>query len=617
MKNKLLLPALVFIAASAPAQIVTLHDFEAIPMTLERISPPLTEIAQSQGQYVPHEKRIEVDNPSLERQMPQTNPHPFPHGADPARQQHYDTQRDVSVNLLSVWDGLTDNIDPADDNITVGAAYVMQMINLTYIRIWDKSSGNVLVSQVTVQSVTGLNDIGDPNSVYDPIADRYVFVVIPSSSNKLVAAISQTNDPTGSYYVYSFHTSNGFPDYPKIGMWGNSYFVTTNSNSPTVFALNRDSMLVGAPISSAQKFTISNMPAINIQDVAPVTFTGTLIPDADADATMVRVADDAWGNNIDSDHLELFKIHIDWSNAANSSISGPFVLNTIPYNSDLCGFDALSTCIPQPNTNSKLETMNSIVMDKVQYRRFADHEAIVCSHVCNADGQGQAGARWYELRKDSLSDWSIYQQSTYAPPDTNCRFMSSISINSAGTIALGYNISSKTVYPGARITGRAWCDSLNMMTAAETEVLHGTHKNSATRYGDYNSMVTDPTDDSFWFTAMYNTSNNWITGVGHFTLDDNCIAVAVPNSPAWQRNLQVIPNPASGTVNISFMNEGKEEAQLEVFDRAGITVLKKTINANAGMNKTLLDVQAFSDGFYILKLQTLHGIMQHKLVIEH
>ena len=614
-KNLLILISFVFASTSAIAQIVTLHDFERIPMTLERISPPLSELAQSQGQYVPHKTRMEVDNPSLEHQKLLTNPHPLPDGPDPALQQRYNTLRDVSVNLISVWEGLTDNIDPSDNNITVGPNHVMQMINLTYVRIWDKS-GNLLVPQVTVQSITGTADIGDPNSVYDPVADRYVFVVIPTGSNKLLAAISQTNDPTGAYYIYSFHTSNGFPDYPKIGIWGNSYFVTTNSNSPTVFALNRDSMLAGAPIGSAQKFTVSNFQTLNIQDVAPVTFTGTHPPDAGEDAFMIRVADDAWGN-IDSDHLEIFKLHIDWDTVTNSTITGPYNLYTIPYNSDLCGYDALSTCLPQPGTGSKLETMNSIVMGKVQYRRFFDHETIVCSHVCNADGNDQAGVRWYELRKDSVNDWSIYQQSTYAPPDTNGRWMSSISINSEGTIALGYNISSKKVYPGSRITGRAYCDTLNIMTATETEVLLGTHKNGATRYGDYNSLVTDPTDDSFWFSAMYNTSNNWTTGVGHFTLTNDCLPLTAQTPASLGIILQVIPNPASATVDISFTDNAKEEAQLEVFDWAGKMILMKTMTTNAGMNKSTLDVQSIADGFYILKLQTMNGTMEHKMVIAH
>ncbi|MEO5674336.1 MAG: T9SS type A sorting domain-containing protein [Chitinophagales bacterium] len=606
---------LIFFDITSSAQAIKITA-EVVPMKLERISKSLIELA-AQQQYVPHAERMEVDNPSLEKQQLLINPHPLPDGPDPALQKTYNTTRDITVNLLSVWSGLTDNIDPSDNNITVGPNHVMQMINLTYIRIWDKA-GNILVPQVTVESVTGMNDIGDPNSLYDPIADRFVFTVIPTGSNKLVIAASQTNDPAGAYYVYSFPTSNGFPDYPKIGMWGNAYFITTNSNSPTVFALNRDSILSGAALPSAQKFTTINFPSFYIQDVAPVTFTGSELPEAAGDAIMIRPHDDAWENDADSDYLEIYKTHVDWDNIANSVMSGPFILNTAPYSSDLCGYDALSTCIPQPNTNAKLETMSSVILDKAQYRRFSNFETIVCSTTSDADGNDQAGPRWYELRKDDgMPDWYIYQQGTYGPPDTNSRWMSSISVNSKGAIALGYNISSKTVYPGARVTGRAWCDSLNTMSAVETEVLHGTHKNGSYRYGDFNSMVTDPVDDSFWFTAMYDTSNNWITGVSHFVLTDNCLPLTTYHQSSVTGNFAVKPNPGSGLVEISFMSGAKEDAKLAVFDRTGRQMQNKIISANAGINKTTLSVESLTDGVYILKLQTKQGTLQQKMVIAH
>jgi len=40
-------------------------------------------------------------------------------------------------------------------------------------------------------------------------------------------AISTTSDPTGSYYRYAFTTGYNFPDYPKYGVWRDSYLITT------------------------------------------------------------------------------------------------------------------------------------------------------------------------------------------------------------------------------------------------------------------------------------------------------------------------------------------------------------------------------------------------------
>jgi hypothetical protein len=253
---------------------------------------------------------------------------------------------------------------------------------------------------------------------------------------------------------------------------------------------------------------------------------------------MIRVADDAWGGSVGSDHLELFELKIDWANATNSTITGPINLPTIAYNSDLCGFNSFS-CIPQPGTSTKLDPLGTVMMDKVQYRNLGTYESIVCSHVCNVDGSGKAGIRWYELRKNESSDWFIYQQSTYSP-DANYRFMSSISINQGGQIALGYNISSSTVFPGIRITGRDSCDALNTMAVPETVLQAGTSKNGSNRYGDYNGMVADPVDGSFWFTANYNVTNDWSTKVVHFTFDPCPLRIASSNTESKTCSLYLI-----------------------------------------------------------------------------
>jgi hypothetical protein len=42
-------------------------------------------------------------------------------------------------------------------------------------------------------------------------------------------AISTTSNPTGTYYVYDFHLSDTvFHDYPKLGVWPDAYYMTTN-----------------------------------------------------------------------------------------------------------------------------------------------------------------------------------------------------------------------------------------------------------------------------------------------------------------------------------------------------------------------------------------------------
>lgn len=604
------------------AQVKTIHNAELITAKRVNISAPLKSLTP-----VPPDmsgKRVERDNPSLERTFhPIPNPDAKPVGMDPALQRVYaDSTSTTEINILSNWAGMNANVDPSDNTLAVSADYVIQMTNnssSTYLRIWNKA-GDLVVDHITVQAITGVNDFGDPNIIYDQQADRFVFVVLHGFDNKLLIAISQTSDPTGSWVSYTFSTPGGFPDYPKIAVWGNSYILTTNSNSPTIWAINRDALIAGDAIGTVQRFTLDSFGSIGFQSASPVTVMGSMAPPDGEPAMAMRVADDGW-MGVATDHLELFLVNVNWSDVDSSTITGPVNLLTIPYNSTLCGFGS-GSCIPQPGTSTKLDPLSDIVMDKAQYRNFGDHEAIVCSHVCNP-GSGIAGIRWYELRKDT-ADWYIYQQGTYAPSDTNHRWMSSITINQFGTIALGYNISSHSVNPGVRMTGRTECDSLNTMGAPEAIGQEGTHFNSSYRYGDYNGIVSDPADGSFWLAGNYNPGASWATRVIHFSID-SCHLHNNPdttnNGTAISQilfgNLSVIPVPADDILYLSFSGIAAVPVHMQMIDISGSIVMDKTVQAAEGENHFDLSVSALPAGTYILRLMSDSNVVNRKIIIQH
>lgn len=592
---------------------------DLVPSHFEGISISLRDVPEA-GLKEKKAIRKEHENESLEHPIEITNPNAQPIGEDPVLQKT-DLNRlaPATATVLSNWVGLTASVQPSDNSIAVGPNNIMQMTNAsssTFIRIWNKA-GTVQTLSKTVQSITGIADYGDPNVIYDEVAGRFVFVVLYSSSaSKLVVCVSQTGDPNGSYYTYTFDTPNGFPDYPKIGVWNNSYFITTNSSSPTVYCLDRAKMLNGLAISNAQMFALSKFPRIGFQSASPVTLLGNTAVPAGAKATIMRVGDDAWGTSVGPDHLELFEMNIDWTTPANSAMTGPIKLNTAAYNSRLCTFGA-SKCIPQP-TGTKLDPLSDIIMDKAQYRNFGTYESIVCSHVCNANGSGVAGVRWYELRRTSGGAWSIYQQSTYGP-STDCRWMSSVSINSAGAIALGYNISSSSLYPGIRITGRDSCSALNTMTVPEAIIMTGTASNSSSRYGDYNGLVCDPSDGSFWFTANYNPSSAWATNIVHFSIASCAVARTIAeetNSNPEFNNVQLVPNPSTGEVKLTF-TAGEQNLKIMILDMTGKKVQNKEVRTSKGENLILMDLHELDNGYYFVNMQYGSFTRNEKLLIQH
>jgi hypothetical protein len=133
------------------------------------------------------------------------------------------------------------------------------------------------------------------------------------------------------------------------------------------------------------------------------------------------------------------------------------------------------------------------------------------NHVVTASG-GQAGVRWYEItgstRPTNINSLLLYQSGTFAP-DSNYRWMGSLTRDKAGDIALGYSLGSSTIYPSVAFTGRIKSDPLGTMEA-EQVIANGAGSQSDTdnRWGDYSSMAIDAADGcTFWYAQEYQLVN--------------------------------------------------------------------------------------------------------------
>jgi hypothetical protein len=100
--------------------------------------------------------------------------------------------------------------------------------------------------------------------------------------------------------------------------------------------------------------------------------------------------------------------------------------------------------------------------------------------------------------------------------------MGSIAMDKQGNMALGYSVSSSTLKPSIRYTGRLATDPVSTMQSEATIVTGGGSQTGSnlSRWGDYSAMTLDPSDDcTFWFTTEYIPSNgafNWSTRIGSF-----------------------------------------------------------------------------------------------------
>ncbi len=507
------LSALAQVRSQTPDPTYVYHVESEIPLVFLGETPALRDLPDANlGELVQPRGRRERNDREEEEEQRRTwnrsvDPTAQPQGVDPAWQTshplHTQDDRAVDANV----DGFSsDGVYPADPNLDVGPNHAILAVNSSsssLLRIFDKNLGTITASK-QLNTLTGVAGGGDPVVLYDAIADRWLISEFNASgANRFLIAVSTTADPTGTYYAFSY-TLTQFPDYPKYAVWSNMYIVTSNESTNAIYALPRANMLAGTT-GTIVRFSVNHYASIGFQACTPVTFDGGTPPPAGAPGMFMRMLDDMWtSSTTDVDQLELWNINYNAGTPASSTVTGPVTLSTAAFDSDLCGYTTID-CIPQSGSSVKMDPIRELLLNRIQYRNFGDHEAMVLNHSVDLNATDRAAPRWYELRRTGgiANPWSIYQQGTFSP-DATRRWMGSIDINANGDIGLMYNVSSSSIFPGIRYTGRYASDPLGQMTFAETSIIEGAAYNAVDRWGDYNSLDVDPADGTTFFgTACY------------------------------------------------------------------------------------------------------------------
>jgi hypothetical protein len=493
---------------------------------------------------------------------------------------------------------------PPDTNGAIGPNHYVQMVN-TNVAVYSKTGQplnfdptstdsskqkpptiNSLWSATPNSECSKHND-GDPIVVYDQLADRWLlsqFVASPGTGESYAEciAVSTSPDPTGTYYLYEFDESpTVFHDYPKIGVWPDAYYMTTNefpngsetNSGAGAFAFERAKMLAGQPA----RFIWFDESAIAVAAVAyvpggqnPTNLDGKVPPPSGMPNYIVEV--DTPPSTPDpqaSSVLVMWKFHVDWNNPANSTFGtgsttpvavggGLYQANGGHPNFEIpianfvpaqCVYGEGPNCVPEkvvPGVHTAtLDTLGDRTMFRVTYRNFGNHESMVVHHsvVTAADtptGGTRVGLRWYEVRNLSTTP-TIFQQSTFAPLDpTNplWRWMGSAAMDHVGNIAIGYSASGPNYFPSLHYAGRLASDPLNDLTQGESVMFAGLGIQGfpLNRWGDYSDLTVDPNDDcTFWYTNEYLPPNGttdllpvkWHTRVGSFKFPQ-CVSTPPP-----------------------------------------------------------------------------------------
>ena len=489
-------------------------------------------------------------------------------------QQHYsllNTNLPLSAPLSFDGNGQADNtiagagnVYPPDPTMAVGPNHVVQMINLVhsvYNKAGTRLTGPLKFSAIATGS--GATNSGDPFVLYDQLADRWLLmqfsnVFSSAGADRLIFCISQTNDPTGAYNIFSFNTPSGVgPDYPHVAIWPNAYLITTHEfNSPAgntylgqgFYAIDRKKMLQGPGTVNMIRFVD---PAGG--GYLPASMDGYKTPEPSSLPMFWTWDSDETG--APNDRLIMRTASLNFNTPALSTLSPVTIYPTSAFD----GSSPISrSAIEQPGTSIGLDAIADRMMSRIIYRRFDNDESIVFNYTVNVSGitgssafNYQAAVRWGEMKRTTpAAAWTINQQATYSPDAGNGplgynRWMGSIGIDQKGGIAIGYTRSGgpstpPTVgsdsFPSMFYAERNVCAPVSTLSAEQLFYKgSGSQTGTANRWGDYSGMAIDPSDETtFWFTHEYYSSTSLVTfktRIGSF---------------------QVTPCPASPTVHFKF-----------------------------------------------------------------
>ena len=440
-------------------------------------------------------------------------------------------------------------VNPPDPVGDVGKKQYVAMVNLVF-SVYSKFDGTLQGGPFALGSLWEgfpvadcAEDNGDGIVTYDEIANRWILTqfTIQGPEYFICIAVSHTPDALGKYDLYAFSTGDAFPDYPKYGVWRDSFVVTTREfdndgagpEQIGIYALKRTD-LIGSKKKPPKmvQFTLLGPPNLVGDGLLPADVDGRKLPHPSTPVPIVGSQDDGGPDGAAMDALNIFHLTVKWSKPEDSTFVLTKQIPIAPYDTIFPCAPTSRDCIPQPgavNPDQWLDILSyrQRPVHRLQYRNFGTYETLVTNQAVEAM-PGVAGIRWWELR--NAADPGLFQEGTWAPADGVHRWMGSVAMDEEGNIALGYSVSNAVdVFPGIRYAGRSPGDPPG--TLSNEQVLQagsGIQTSTNSRWGDYTSMNLDPDDEcTFYYINEYYTaasqassSAGWLTRIGAFRFPD-------------------------------------------------------------------------------------------------
>ncbi len=423
---------------------------------------------------------------------------------------------------------------PPDTEGAVGLNHFVEIVN-THVDIYQKTAPNNHVSGVTLSAFFNYNPtpqpgillgLFDPRVIFDQSSRRWIFCADAFGESATVQwfffAVSQTDDPTGAFFIYKVNVSDGngpIPtptnpsvewDYPQVGLDQHAVIFTANF-------FNKAGAFVDARMFTVAKSLLYNGPGTTLTPTMFTGLTGTLAPPIvlDANPNTYLVVAPSSGSQV--------KIYTLTNSAANPPTLSAAAAITVPAY-------LFPPNAPQPGTSALLDTSDARFVNAgtqignslFQVHSISRSPTVIVGAIC----------RFYEF--DTVHK-TVIQHGDFSRSGTSFDFNASIAANRHKDVFVTWTATDPNnptladrVNAEVRFSGRLHTDPTGVIPSPGSLLAGGT---SATfynvaadpqRWGDYSAVTLDPADPSGATAWIVNekilTSTTWGTRIGSIRL---------------------------------------------------------------------------------------------------
>ena len=412
---------------------------------------------------------------------------------------------------------------PPDPELAAGPNHLIAVVNVAF-QIYN-TSGTALTGPITFASFMNADPnctgVFDPNVLYDESADRFI-LGIDANGTDYCLAVSQSGNPTGSWYLYSFSTVSGrrdFFDYPHAGVGRDAIYMGANIfrgnqfKEGRVWAFDKAAMYAGASASA-----VSVGLGVAEDTPQPLNLHGW--------------AQGTWPSS--GPHYFLTETNYNGRDYTVFSWNDPFGANNFSAvgTVDLQAATGVTAGMPLdvPQSGGSNVQANDFRPQDFEYRN--GYGWTVQTIACNPGSGTVDCIRWAQINPATAT---VVDAGVYAS-NGQYRFFGDLAANHCNDMVVGYTKSSTSMFPAVWYTGRESGDPAGTLQAEAQlkagEITYTAFDSVPRRWGDYTEMTIGPDGVTFWYLGEYSkntgTSNGrWGTYIGSFNYP-NCSGGPLP-----------------------------------------------------------------------------------------